>query len=403
MAFALTKYFFPLKEDIVLSDHLNYALTNPSDDEVQALMPKISEAIENYDRQRLEGNLSLKEKLVLGIRLLVEKLQDAGTYQYELDFLSSITEHTLICSLTKMWIIVRFEEDEGFDVVLDNHDLLFSIAILNPSKNKNLSHLPAYKPALTFKGYEDNFEMVSSYCHVLSLVSHNESYQLGSDESYYYGDTFLIHSHPFDIFESDYEDKIFKTLIDLSKCYHDSLTSPATDSWLNWIHGKDAISSKSNALDILIEQGKKAQEKKNGQLVAVRKSQKQSPLEKFLHVGSLLRVSSEQYRNPRIQVLLLASIIEYLLTTDQESISKQFKFKTSEIIQSVEPEIDDKQIQKLLSEAYELRSMIAHGNYSEKLDIRYLINNVYFLFFANRCIIQSYINDREVVEQLKDS
>jgi len=142
--------------------------------------------------------------------------------------------------------------------------------------------------------------------------------------------------------------------------------------------------------------------------------------EKLLYIGSILRIAGHETRDPKVKILLLTSIIEFLLTHSpdfhrynvEDSISKQFQLKASTIVYLNDKTRDLDYIKKRLKIIYQQRSNIAHGNF-EALDRyvigvskregeeEYLEDLAVDLYTYIRAVLEEYLKDRAFVEALK--
>lgn len=140
-------------------------------------------------------------------------------------------------------------------------------------------------------------------------------------------------------------------------------------------------------------------------------SQKQSPKDKLIHIGGRLKIAHEHINQPELPVLLLVGNIEYLLTRNpdtnrfnvEDSISRQFKLKCGVAINEADSSVSLEGLNKELSEIYSLRSDFAHGNYTEKRDKWDLYKVVTDLFKYTRAILIAYINNKALIDYLKDN
>jgi len=139
--------------------------------------------------------------------------------------------------------------------------------------------------------------------------------------------------------------------------------------------------------------------------------------EKLLFAGETIRNVNNQ-RDAKMQFMMLISIIEFLLTHNpnisrfnvEDSIRQQFQLKAGIVISK-----DDKSkldvITERLKTMYDVRSMIAHGNFSEfkkfiqktkKNDKDFSIfDMVEELFNYISIIINTYIDEPKYIEALK--
>ena len=236
------------------------------------------------------------------------------------------------------------------------------------------------------------------YCHILSLLANDF-------EDEYNGDTFLLSNSFYDLFMSSVNANISET-IELFLSNNFLLkTGNYIKTWLYWLDGQEYLKSCVRRLDSLIVQGFIAEKGKK-----LRPSQQQSPKEKLLHIGKRLKTSYEHNKDPELVLLLLVGNIEYLLTRDpdtnkfnvEDSIGKQFRLKCGIIIHKQNEGVDLVQLNDELREIYDQRSDLAHGNYNKDFNLDKIIKSVYSLYSFNKYMINEYIEDRVLIEYLKD-
>lgn len=143
---------------------------------------------------------------------------------------------------------------------------------------------------------------------------------------------------------------------------------------------------------------------------------------KLLYIGDTLRISANNRADKKIQLVMLVSIIELLLTHNpdfkrfniEDSISKQFILKSSILIYLQNKSKDINSIKSRLKTIYSIRSAIAHGNFKE---VDKFIKNLskkegqeeYFedlitdLHQYIKCILNQFLSDSSFVEFLKEN
>lgn len=135
-------------------------------------------------------------------------------------------------------------------------------------------------------------------------------------------------------------------------------------------------------------------------------------------IGEILLSISDSYIDPKMELLMLTSIVELLLTlvpekqyNAEESISKQFKLKTGVALNRKNNNLDLSHISKKMGMFYNLRSKIAHGDFKE---LQKILNNISnnqsnsslqelvaeFRGYI-RDILETYINEPEYMEALQ--
>jgi hypothetical protein len=142
--------------------------------------------------------------------------------------------------------------------------------------------------------------------------------------------------------------------------------------------------------------------------------------DKFLHVGTLLRIAAEESRNERIRLVVLTSVLELLVTHSpdysrfnvEESIGKQFRLKVSLLVYLNDKNRNINVIASRLKVIYAQRSNVAHGNFEatsryisdlskKEGEEEYFDDLISDLYVYIRAILEEYIKDKQFVEFLK--
>jgi len=382
MTFAVTKYIYPLKTDILLSKKLGYKLDNPrTSDEIKIVKDFISETLKDSKRDEKGTVAPLLMRYGFSLSDLKEKLKTIEADCYALKYYNDNLEKSLVDIFAETWIIIRFEEDEEFDKVFKDRNELFHL-VLTDKKT----------------AYTKNFEQLASYCQLVSLLS--------NDKSRYHGESFLLQNNPYEIFYTSDNQGVYRAVENCIGYNFLIKHNNRATNWLYWLDGYENVISHSTRLDTFIRQKKRVKQGKK-----IRLSQKQSPKQKLLHVGSLLKTSYEHLSDPELMLLLLVSIIEYLITRNpdtskfnvEDSISRQFKLKCAILIHNHNKEYDLTELNQELSKIYSQRSDLAHGNYKEDFNIDEIVDSVLLLYLFLNYILNEFINDRDLIDYLKDN
>lgn len=134
-------------------------------------------------------------------------------------------------------------------------------------------------------------------------------------------------------------------------------------------------------------------------------NREQTPKEKLLFVGNLLRVILHETYDTKVKLLLLVSIIEFLLTRNpnfdrfnvEDSISKQFTLKAATLIYLNDKQRSLEKIRDDLKVIYAQRSNIAHGNYISQEEEEGYLNSLQLLYVYIKAILEEYLIDRNFV------
>lgn len=226
-----------------------------------------------------------------------------------------------------------------------------------------------------------------------------------NEGEYYHGESFLLSTNPYELFSTAVNQNVYEAVEKFLG--HNFLFKHENrgSDWLYWIDGFEEICSQADLLEVLL-QGTIIRE-----VGKVCSSQKETPKQKILHIGNRLKTSYEHLHDPELMLLLLVGNIEYLLTRNpdtnrfnvEDSISRQFKLKCAIIIHNQDTDYDLVQLNKELGIIYSQRSDFAHGNYKSDFKIENVLDSVYSLYKFNKYIISEFIEDRALIECLKDN
>lgn len=382
MTFALTKYIYPIEKGIVLSDSQNYIIDNPrTEKEIEIILDILDISIEKEEDDKDSSMAPIGMRYLLSFDYFKKELEKVDKDCYALKYYAENSKKSSIEILAETWVILRFPEDPEFLKIANNRDELFS-AVFNNKKSE----------------YVQKFDNLANYCHVLSNLIKNVDN--------YHGESFLLSDNAYDVFYKSENRKIIKSINNLINRYNSIKRGRKNENWTFWSDAKESLIENSKRLESLIIQDKIQEKGKK-----IRLSQKQTPLQKILHVGGLQKTAYEHLQDPELMLLLLVSIIEYLVTRNpdtnkfnvEDSISKQFKLKCAVLIHNQDKEYNLVQLNKDLNTLYSQRSDIAHGNYKEDFDIDKIVEYVILLNNFIKHILNEYIEDRDLLEYLKDN
>ncbi len=302
-----------------------------------------------------------------------------GTHGGYIHYLQN--EKKLIDILAETWIIARFKDDGDFEQLTENKEHLFQIVF----DGKKTS-------------YTRSFKTLASICQILSLMS--------NDERDYHGDSFLLTRRPYDIFYSIERNEVFDVIEQFKDINFLLKYANRAKYWTYWLDGKDNILTSGKRLFTLYSAPAVRQ---HG--AKIRSSQKQDPAQKLRHLGNHLKTANSQLSDPELMLIILVGTLEYLVTRNpdtnrfniEDSINKQFRLKCAILIRTQHKDTPPDEVGKNLEQIYSLRSDFAHGNYVDNYDVDTTVKMVIILFSYLRQIINAYIDDRELVDFLKDS
>ncbi|QXP52859.1 hypothetical protein [Cellulophaga sp. HaHa_2_1] len=382
MTFAITKYIYPLESSILLSESLNYTIDNPrTEEEIELVKNFITKSLDESDEET-SSMAGIGFRLALSLGDLKKGLELKDKEGYALQYYKTNEEKLFVDILAETWLILRFSDEEEFTKIAKNREELFRTIARNDNSE-----------------YAIKFNELANYCHVLSILIHN-------DDSRYHGESFLLSDNAYDVFFKSKNRKIKESVENFIHSNFSFNEPKRYEEWLYWFDAKDWIFEDAERLESLIIQDKIQEKGKK-----IRLSQKQTPKQKIFHIGGLQKTAYEHLKDPELMLLLLVSIIEYLVTRNpdnnkfnvEDSISKQFKLKCAVLIHNQDDEYDMVQLSNDLNSLYSQRSDIAHGNYKEDFNIDRIVESVRLLNKFIEHILNEYIDDRNLLEYLKDN
>jgi hypothetical protein len=383
MAIIPTKYIYPLEQEINLFLPLGLTFDNPrTENEIRLVKEFLSKTLQFENKRFDKANSEQSLRVIFGIGELRKYLERADKESFALKYYKDNPEKSLIDILSETWIVVRFKEEENFENIMENRDLLFNLIL---TQNENV--------------YTKRFIQILNISHVISILTHNEDLR-------YCGESFLLTKNAYDIFYS-IERYSVHDVLEESKGYNFLLENEnRVNSWLYWLDVKNSLITASNKLAELYKAKMPKQTKGKISL-----SQKQSTEQKIIHVGNQLRISYNHTNDPELMLILLVGIIEYLLTRNsdsnrfnvEDSINKQFRLKTAIAINADNHLLKLNELNQTLADIYDQRSNIAHGNFIENYSQKEIVNSVLKLYQYLKHILNTFISNRELIEYLKDS
>ncbi|MDH5507339.1 MAG: HEPN domain-containing protein [Anaerolineae bacterium] len=375
--FLLTSYFSPLQKPITLSQQFGFQIDNPRGDKEIAYTKGLLTDLYEVGT----GLIPLySNDYIVTLDSIISSYQEifSNSDGYIKEFFREYTREKTFDYLAKMWCVARYD-DEG---LIDEYNEIIQHS--NESGQTTVITMEGQNPIL------QNSQKLVNYCHLLSLLSHNE-------EEDYFGRVFIYD----DLSLPGYKipDRISKDL--LMNHFLNKFGSEQRQSgdWAAWQHGSKEIQKNAALLEKAFNNGH---------------------AEKLLYIGNLLEIVNRTY-DERVRLLILTSIIELLVTRNpdtsrfnvEDSINKQFQLKASILIYQNDKERDINDIKERLKEIYKQRSNIAHGNFNEKKkekakgkkkavvtgDYEKLVSDLYVF---NRAIIEEYLKDTKFVEFIKN-
>jgi hypothetical protein len=354
---------------------LGYTLDNPrTEEEIKFIKEYIVFALKkNHEDHKPNYNPMLSA--AYAISRWTKYMEGRDNYVY--NFFSSNNNAEIDDLISRCWIILRYDDNGEFEKVLKDKSEFFHIFFSEARHD-----------------YWEKYNNVQSYCQIASLLCHD-------DEDRYVGDSFILLKKPQDIF---YSFDNTHEVIEAFTTFHGHC-SIANDnrgkSWNFFPDVKDNLLSVSSLLEFSLKQKTETASNKR----------KLSPKEKILFVGDLLRIIENETHDVKVKLLLLASILEFLVTRNpdanrfnvEDSISRQFVLKTSILVYNTNPEIDLQNLKENLRRIYQQRSDVAHGNFISKQELKKVVESFYLLYKYIKAVTSEYIRDTKLVDYIKEN
>lgn len=387
---ALTKYIYPLETPIILSSELGYTVDNPrTEQEIELIKNFITPSVTAEAEKSLAAGVAPAHvRVMLNLEYLINHLSALPEEQYAYNFYQENRQTEFLELIAKSWLIIRFNTEFDIEKVLNSNHYLHILSLEDTEKND----------------YSEKLDKLTSYCQVLSLLTFND------ERNPYLGYSFILNpSHPFEVFFSSINQEVIEIIDRFAS--NIGMLNPELkgehmlgEYW--WLSDREPLQDWASKVEEIFKI-----KIKNAPGEKLTISQKQSPKEKMIHIGGRLRIAHEHINQPELPVILLVGNIEYLLTRNpdtnrfnvEDSISRQFKLKCGVAINEADPSISLEGLSKKLSDIYSLRSDFAHGNYKVKGDKWELYEVVTDLFKYTRMILIAYINNKTLIDYLKDN
>lgn len=397
MNFILTTYIYPIKEPIWLSRKLKIQLDNPrTDDEIEIILNHLEKSLNSpneayeYDKQIRIPIKSTND--TEGILTVESSLNDfeknySSKDEYVKSFFVKNKKYKTLEKIARMWMVARFDDEEQIKQMQEL------------SKEFDKSDNPGFFMFEKGNPIIDNCEKTVNLSYLYSLLIHK-------DFEYYHGQSFILHHHSYEIQFPKINKSLNNAVMYFGLLSYNDKFINESDRWLSFYHIRERLIEVSKKFDETIDN---------------------SNQEKILYIANLLKVIGNEIDDERYRLVTLVSIIELLLTHSpnynrfnvEDSISKQFKLKTSILVYQNDKNRELDWIKNRLKDIYNQRSNIAHGNFkslddflkkevknskdedmNEDFVLELLSRDVYMFI---RAIIEEYIKDRKLVDFMKEN
>jgi len=384
MNLLFTRWLYPIREPIFLSDSPRFVLDNPRGEEIADVAKLLDES---YNRQ-LEGFFPpTAEPEYISIDWMLSQFQSrfGASDPYVEEILAERDPDSVFESLAKLWIVARYD-DEGVEKELQQ-----SAEQMRKDGQVGFFLLQDDNPIIR------NSTRLRNYLSLLSLLINSEG-----DE--FFGDPILISSNDYPMPGRPFEENLFRNAIIMflvfSTSDHEKTKSDKL-AWAAFPYVRDRLLEVRDALAEADANG-------HGDLL--------------MYAGNILRVVEHDARDIRARFTLLVSLLELLLTHNpdtsrynvEDSISRQFRLKTGIMVHRQYPDTDMQALEKRLKQLYGLRSAVAHGDFKALVKYEanlckkegkeeYMDDLVTDSYFYLRATLEQFLQDPSFVLFVKKS
>ena len=380
----MTIYIYPLQEKILLSKTLNAYLDNPrTPEDIRTVQEYIELAYSKDSAFRFpphsDDNIITLEGSLQTFYQNFSQIDD-----YISEFYKSYDRENIYDFMARMWVVARYD-DLG-----EIENLRQEAVEMRASGTSGFFLLEDDHPIMA------NSKQLVEYSYLLSLLFHTEGQT-------YHGRSFVLDDATHQ-FEEDTESNRHVPLHFLTfAIIGSSLTTRDKDLEFQWKflpHIRVDIQRLVGVLDNAFMQGH---------------------AETLFYIASVMKNVGHDTEDNKIKLLTLIGIVELLVTHNpdfnrfnvEDSISKQFSLKASLLVYLHDKGQDINAIKNNLKTIYNLRSNIAHGNFSkidkyvkemrkkgEENSLESLVSDLYLYI---RIILLEYLKNPILVEFLKNN
>jgi len=346
MNFVLTRYIYPIENPILISNRFRLRLDNPrTQKEIDLILTHLKTSMDSpsevyaYDtHSRIPINASQAAEGTLTVESALENFEK--NYSNHDDYLKSyfikVEGKDYLEKLARMWVIARFD-DEGEFERLDEHK-----REMNKEGSGGFILIEEGNPIV------DNCDILASYSYLLTLL-------LTADHEDSHGGSFLLHHDSYDLQFPKVSKHINSAILYFGFTTYSIELIHEDEKWTSFYHIRDKLIKTSELLESVIDD---------------------SNQDKILYIAKLLKVADHDISDVRYKLVTLVSIVELLLTHSpnyqrfnvEDSISKQFRLKTSILVYQNDKSKSLEWIKSRLKDIYNQRSNIAHGNFKSLTD-----------------------------------
>jgi hypothetical protein len=378
----MTTYLYPLAERIPLSKQLNAYLDNPrTDEEIGAVVEYIRRAYSVDSAWRFPEH---SDEDIVTLESLFLRFCDnfSPVDPYVAEFCKSYERDKLFDYMARMWIVARYD-DEGQ---------------IEAEREFRKQRREKGEIGFTIFGEDHpilkNSRELAEYIHLLSLFAHTQ-------QDDYAGYSFVLDSDPSQFGEDKPNPRLGLAFFTFgSFSYHYQQWAEDDNRWQFFPYIEPGLKAAVELLDCAFQKGLR---------------------EKLMYIASVLKTVSEDVSDERVQLVMLVSVIELLLTHSpdfnrfnvEDSITKQFGLKAGLLIYLNDKTRDLDQIKERLRTIYKVRSNVAHGNFTavtkylaglskKEGEEEYFSDLITDLYVYIRAILNEYLKDPSFVDFLKE-
>ncbi|TXF90443.1 hypothetical protein FUA23_06540 [Neolewinella aurantiaca] len=394
MNYILTTYIHPLENRILLSENRKLFLDNlRTDEEIEELYEIINTSYNNVPEAYSFGDMRFppehENKDIITIELTINRfLESLPKSEYVEKFKDKLTQDNSLKNLAQMWVVIRYDADESHSQPSSKLIINTKFLVDEESDTKELNWFDGTH--IRFKKFEEAYHYSSFLSHLI----------VPDQDDDYYGDLIVPYEQDFNQL-NHINRELNRNIVFFC------LSLPRDNSE----HSPPWKYQLSISLNNIIDWANQIEPILNDEYDTI------------MYIGSLLANVNSKINDDKQKLVSLVGVIELLLTHNpnfnrfnvEDSISKQFKLKTSILLYKNDDSIDLIETKKLLTTIYNQRSNIAHGNFKaikkyikslgkyddgDEKGFDVLVGKVYEIL---RVVLKEYIKDPKYIHFLKDN
>lgn len=394
MNYVLTTFIHPIENKIILSESKKIYLENlRTDEEIQELYDIINDSYNNVPEAYSFGDARIppehENKEIFTIEFAINRFfERIPETNFHKSFKSKLDKNNSLKNLARMWVVIRYESDESHNQPSSKLILNTKYLIDEESDKKEINWYD--NTHIRFQKFEETYKY-SSFLSNLIVPQQDE---------YFYGQLIVPYEQDFHRY-NHINNELNKNI--LLFCLSSARDVFETSNPWNYhlSYSLENLIKWANLIEANLEE----------------------EYDTIMFIGSILANVRIKINDDKQKLVSLVGVIELLLTHNpnfnrfniEDSISKQFKLKTSILLYKNDNSIDLKEIKKLLTTIYNQRSNIAHGNFKAikkyisslgkyndggKKGYDVLVTEIYKIL---RVILKEYVKDPKYIHFLKEN